>query len=106
MQCRRSGVNIASGKGSEKAYSVTPQTVPDYYSINVYPDQVEISKKLELLKRANEAAYGMDKRIKKVRAGYSESSKDIMIAHSEGKILKDKQNNILFWVMVVCRRRR
>ncbi|MEQ8171049.1 MAG: metallopeptidase TldD-related protein [Candidatus Eremiobacterota bacterium] len=94
--------NIASGTGSDKAYSVTPQTVPDYYSIKMYPDQVEISKKLELIKRANEAAFGMDKRIKKVRAGYSETAKDIMIAHSEGKIFKDKQNNILFWVMVVA----
>jgi len=94
--------NIASGKGSDKAYPVSPQSVPDYYSIEVYPDQVEISKKLDLIKRANEAAFAMDKRVKKVRAGYSETTRDIMIAHSEGKILEDKQNNILFWVMVVA----
>lgn len=94
--------NIASGNGSDKAYPVSPQSVPDYYSIEIYPEQVEISKKLDLIKRANEAAYAMDKRVKKVRAGYSETSKDIMVAHTEGKIFKDKQNNILFWVMVVA----
>ena len=93
--------NIASGQGSDKSYSVSPITVPDYYSVKIYPDQVEIKKKLDLIQRANEAGYSASDKVKKVRVGYVESSKNIMVANTMGILAKDKQNSMLFWSLVV-----
>jgi len=92
--------NIANGSGSDKSYSVTPVVAPDYYSVEIYPDQVDINKKLEIIQRANEFAFSCSSKVKNVRIGYSESSRDIMVASTEGIIAKDRQNALLLWVFI------
>ena len=93
---------IAESGGSERNFNVNRQAVPSYYRVDVPLADIEISRKAELVKRADKAAFAHDKRVKQVTATYADASKAIWIANTEGKLVADNQDLCRLGVHVVA----
>jgi len=81
---------IASGAAgpSQTLKSFSP---PSYYLVKVSPDSVAAKQKTELLIKANAVGRAFDKRITQFRAGFSDMTKKIIVANSEGLYVEDTQ---------------
>ena len=82
---------IANGPGSDRAVKITAQLAPDYYQIEMDPDDTSVADRTALLKRAYKAAYVYDQRIKEVDAVYVDAEDDTIIANSEGLWISDHE---------------
>lgn len=89
-ECAETAGLIASGvKGNiKKLRNYQP---PSYYLVKVPPDKISSKEKTELLYRINEVSRKFDKRITQVSASFSDTSKFIIIANSEGLYVEDRQ---------------
>jgi len=89
-ECAETASLIASGiKGKLKGLRTFQP--PSYYLVKVPPQNVSAKEKTSLLHRINEVARKLDKRITQVSASFSDISKSIIIANSEGLYVEDKQ---------------
>ena len=70
--------------------------------VAVLPETVAKAAKVELLKRADEAARGMGSSIVQVSAGYGDSRRRILVANSEGLLAEDDQVKTALRVNVVA----
>jgi TldD protein len=70
--------------------------------VQILPNEVPKTRKVELLERANEAARSIDKAVVQVSAGYGDSVRRILVANSEGVFAADDQVRTLFRVSVVA----
>lgn len=61
-----------------------------------------IDAKVELVNRANLKARSVDKRIKQVNVTYSDRRQKVLIANSEGRLIKDERMNLLFRVKAIA----
>ena len=75
--------------GSDRNFKVSRTALPSYYRVATPLADVEVAKKVDLVKRANAAAYAHDKRIKQVTATYADNSKAIWIANTDNKLVAD-----------------
>lgn len=57
--------------------------------IEKYPSRYDASYKIDLMKRANDAALAYDACIKKVLTSYQDEEQHVIIANSEGRYIKD-----------------
>lgn len=81
---------IASGAAAS-ARTLKSFSPPSYYLVKVSPDTIAAKQKAELLIKANAVARAFDKRITQFRAGFSDMTKKIVIANSEGLYVEDTQ---------------
>lgn len=63
----------------------------DLYSVEMPVSAVELSRKIALLKQADEVARAFDRRIREVQAGLHDEMKYVMIATSDGRWVGDLQ---------------
>ena len=70
--------------------------------VQILPNEVPKTRKVELLERANEAARSIDQAVVQVSAGYGDSVRRILVANSEGVFAADDQVRTLFRVSVVA----
>jgi TldD protein len=82
---------IADGSPSPAPAAFRALSPPSYYLVETAPDGVAAKLKADLLVRANTAARAFDKRITQFRAGFSDMTKRILIANSEGLYAEDTQ---------------
>lgn len=82
---------IAASKASTQAKKFTTLSPPSYYLVEVNPDTIASKAKAEFLLKINEVGRVFDKRITQVRAGFSDTSKKIVIANSDGLYVEDTQ---------------
>jgi TldD protein len=82
---------IADGRVSSVPRAFRSVTPPSYYLVETAPDGVAAKLKAELLLKANASGRGFDKRITQFRAGFSDTTKRIAIANSEGLYAEDTQ---------------
>jgi TldD protein len=66
------------------------------------PADVPKARKIELLMIANDAARGTDSSIVQVSAGYSDSTRRILVANSDGILATDEQVRTLFRLSAVA----
>ncbi|WP_391207603.1 TldD/PmbA family protein [Psychrobacillus sp. L4] len=66
--------------------------IDNKHHIIVLPNSVSKDRKVEWLRRANEAAKGYDPVITQTMLFYSDSIKDILIANSEGLFVEDRRS--------------
>ncbi len=71
------------------------------FSILVDPKDVEIGKKLQMIKKIDEMARALEGRIKQVRVIYIDSSQDIKIYNSEGMAVEDIRKHVVLNITVV-----
>jgi TldD protein len=68
-----------------------PTLLPSYYPTKVPWTDVTIEKKIPLLESANAKALSLDKRIIKVQVYLSDSTSQLLLASSDGRIAEDTQ---------------
>ncbi len=83
--------SIASGVGSAGVAPFVPTSIPQYYAVAGRWDEVDVNRKIPVLQRLNEAAFGADHRIKRVRASLSDSESWILVASSDGIWVEDRR---------------
>ncbi len=91
-----------SGGGGTKEVALTQQTQKLINEIKVMPESVEKAAKVEILKRANEAARGVASSIQQVNANYADVRRRIMVANSDGLLASDDQVRTRFSVTAVA----
>ena len=79
-----------SGKRIEP-FNIKSQRVKPYFALNSPAPHMTDERKIDLLKRANQAARDYDQRITQVRVMYYDEAKKIMIVNSEGLKISDVQ---------------
>jgi TldD protein len=82
---------IARGGGSPGPVSVSGKPVPDRYPVDPVPDDVAPRDKVELLLRGDSTAHAYDRRITQVIGSFGDSTKEIVIATSDGVLVEDRQ---------------
>jgi TldD protein len=75
--------------------------VPNNSPIKIYPDDIEIKRKADLLWRANRAAFDEDKRVYQVEGSLWDAMKVVVIANSDGLYAADQRIMLKFNVMVL-----
>lgn len=70
--------------------------------VDTRPEEVAKATKVELLRRADEAARGAGGAIRQVSASYGDSRRRIQVANSDGLLAADDQTRTLFVVGVVA----
>ena len=69
----------------------TPAPTPNRYGLEVGWDDIGIDRKMPILTRINERAFGADPSIVKVQVGFADSEGAILIADSDGRLRFDRQ---------------
>lgn len=102
MEAARVAALIASGGRSTTPVPVSRITAPDFYPVRYAVTDAAIRDKIRLVQRANEAAHAYDPRIRQVQVGYFDSSKQILVANSDGLYVTDFQSMLRFHVVVMA----
>jgi TldD protein len=89
------------GGGGQRSVALTARTHPGP-SVEVLPESVPKSAKVELLRRSDEAARGSGGAIRQVSATYADSRRQILVANSEGVFATDDQVKTRFAVQAVA----
>ena len=89
---------VARGTQAAKAVDIKEEKRPSYITVKVPLGQVADEKRLEIVKRANDAALGYDPRIKLATIDYYDEVRGRTIANSEGLYLRDELPLIFFIV--------
>ena len=82
--------------------SLSGEAASDISEIKTFPQQVSKSKKVALLKLADETVRNTELPITQVAARYGDSHRVIQIANSEGKLTGDRQIRSMFSVSCVA----
>ena len=96
------GAAARSGGGGVQEIALTRQDAPRPNDIAILPEEVAKARKVELLRRADEAARGAGSAITQVTARYGDSRRRILVANSDGLLTEDDQVRTLFTVMAVA----
>ena len=91
-----------SGGGGVRTVELTRQETTPPNPIGVLPESVGKGTKVELLRRADDAARAEGGSIKQVRARYGDSRRQILVANSDGLLAGDDQVRTLFVVSTVA----
>ena len=90
------------GDGGVHTIALRPLLTHRVNTVRTAPDSVTKATKVELLKRANDAARSLDSAIVQVSAGYGDSIKRILVANSDGVFSADTQVRTLFRVSAIA----
>jgi len=90
------------GGGGVREVSLTAQRAPRPNEVAVLPEDVAKGRKVELLRRADDAARAAGSAISQVTARYGDSRRRILVANSDGLLTEDDQVRTLFTVMAVA----
>jgi TldD protein len=83
--------SIARGGGSPGPVSVSRIATPDRYPVDTVPDEIVPRQKVDLLLRGDARAHAYDSRVKQVMGAFADSTKEILIATSDGSLVEDRQ---------------
>ncbi len=90
------------GGGGTRAAALSARAVTPVGEVVIRPVDVAKARKVELLKRADEAARAEGGAIRQVAAAYGDSTRSILVANSEGLLAADEQVKTLFRVSCVA----
>jgi TldD protein len=91
-----------SGGGGVRTVELTRQQAARSNGAKILPDAVGKGAKVELLRRADDAARAEGGAIRQVRARYGDSRRQILVANSDGLLAGDDQVRTLFVVSSVA----
>jgi TldD protein len=93
---------IASGEKTIDPVAIQPVVTPQRYALAQLPVDAPGTSKRELLERASAAALAFDSRIIKADASYVDELKEILIATSTGRFVRDIQPLMRFGVRAIA----
>lgn len=92
---------VARGGKAAKPMDIKEEKRPSYITAKVPLGEVADEKRLEIIKRAHDAALGFDPRIKMASIDYHDETRGRTIANSEGLYLSDELPLIFFIVQTL-----
>jgi TldD protein len=98
----RTAARIASGGGAEAAVRVTEGEVRDLYPVGRPAAAAAVEERVDLLRRASAAARDHDRRVSRVTVALSDEEKTVLVATSDGRLVRDRQPMLSFRVGVVA----
>ena len=96
------GAAAGQGGGGVHTIALTRRDVRAVNEVEIFPDTISKTAKVELLERANDAARSAGSAIAQVSAGYGDSRKRVLIANSDGLLAGDEVVRTQFRVSVVA----
>lgn len=94
---------ISSLKSSSKKIVNLKKLNPlNTFTVKINPFEVEISKKIDFVRQANDFAWKKDRRVRQVKVFLSETNQKLKIANSDGYFTEEDRIQILFFVHVVA----
>jgi len=92
---------VARGGTAAKPVDVKEEKRPSYITVKVPLQKVADEKRLEIMKRAHDAALGYDARIKMASIDYYDEVRSRIIANSEGLYLSDELPLLFFIIQTL-----
>ena len=83
---------IAEGNREAGPVALSRTPLPTYYQVKQPLAAVDVARKIELVREADAAARGHDRRIKQVMAGYADQTRQILVANTLGHLAEDRQD--------------
>ena len=102
LEAARVAAYIAEGGKSINPVAVSRTTGPNFNPIRRAPSESDVLEKVRLVRRANEAAFEYDPRVRQAQIGYADSRKEIVVCNSEGLFITDMETMLHFRVMVLA----
>ena len=93
---------IASSAKKIKPVNIKEQKRPSYVTVKIPLEEVAEARRMEIMKRAEEAALSYDPRIKMASIDYYDETRDRLIANSEGLLVKSSLPLIFFIVQTLA----
>jgi len=98
-------VAAACGKSpADMTIDLIKKTSPVDFPIKISPGDVEIERKLALVKEADRVARGLDDRVKQVTVIYRDTAQEIMVAASDGTLATDTRYYTLLAINALARK--
>lgn len=95
--------SIAIGKNKKDAVLNFDKSIkPDIHKYSIFPSNVEMIKKVELMKRATTAAKNYGDEITQVTVNYIDQEQNVLIANTEGVFAEDKRVRTRMLILVVA----
>jgi len=91
LAAARLAAEIATGTAAHAPLSVTPRGYADRYPVSLPWEQVELEKRVSMVRGWEKAVFARDTRIRKVEVSLSDSFRHILIARPDGRIVYDYQ---------------
>jgi TldD protein len=98
----RTAAQIADGGGSPAPVGLKALDVANRYDIAMLSLDLAGEEKRALLERADRAAHAADTRVTRVEASLAESIREILIATSDGRLVRDRQPLLRFGVRAIA----
>jgi TldD protein len=90
------------GAGEARAVALERHAVTPPHEVAIAPEDVPKARKVELLRRADDAARGRGDAISQVSASYADARRRILVANSDGLLAEDDQVRTRFFVQCVA----
>ncbi len=100
----KTAAQIADGGGAHAPVGLTPYAHPDRYVVEELSLDLRGEKKRDLLARADAAARAADPRVQRVVATLAEQMREVLIATSDGRLVRDRQPLLRMGVRVIVER--
>src|SRR6266705_2211288 len=91
LHAARTAALIASGPAKTPAVGFQEKPARSLYPVTLPSVDAEITAKVELVMRADQAARAYDPRIREVRASYADELRNILVVGSDGTFAEDSQ---------------
>lgn len=103
LEAARVAARIAQAQPATPVADLRIRRGHDLYPVEVPPSTVPLAQKVNLLIRANEAAFQFDPRVFLVQVSYVDSVKEMLVAASDGTLAWDTQPMVRLNVVVLAR---
>ena len=90
------------GGGGVREVALTRRDVVRPHDVDVLPETVAKDRKVDLLRRADDAARSQGSSVRQVSATYADSRRRILVANSDGLLAEDDQVRTRFFVQAVA----
>jgi len=92
---------VAEGGPAGSTQALTRQRAPGF-DIAKKPSEAELAEKVTLVKRAEKAARGFDKRIKQVKVLYGDVSRKLAMINSLGEWVEEEKTGLVFFTSAIA----
>jgi TldD protein len=101
QRAARTAAQIAEGGGAPAPIGLAPIDLASRYAVEIATLDLPGEEKRSLLERADHAARAEDARVSRVEASLAEQIREILIATSDGRLVRDIQPLLRFGVRVI-----
>lgn len=103
LKAARIAARIASGPARVSTVGLSTVESPhNFYVVPTPSTDRELSEKLELVRRGDQAARAYDARIRQVRVTYGDQVRHVLVAASDGRVVTDLQPLVRFSIYTIA----